>query len=611
MSFKSLLCSAVLALLGGTVAVSAASSGSTKPKAPPPTGNRYLFIVENSLAMEKRDESTRQTIFELINTGLKGRMLPGDTFGVWSFNSQPETRFPMQVWDSATRLDSATRVNLFLKDLGYRRRGNFERVWRDLQAVVASVKEVTVILLTDGSDRISGTPFDREINTAYREYGNELSAKRQPFVTALAIREGNCIAYSVTHPGEDIILPPPSEKSAVRSAPLANAERRSWPEEPVKPAPNTNAPPRRVASIIVTRESVARDVDPIGPSHAPTPAPTSPPPPPASPAPQPLPLPAAAATTSVIPNSSGTPTSGAAGFASSHPVSTGLQPGAAAPVAAVSQPIALPSQAASAPVQSVVPPPSSSPARSQPLPAAPATTPPPVSVPQPPAPAASTTPTGVSPAQPAGLSQTQTQPQTIQPSSNSSSKETGPSHDSGSSRGHLPVALPGTAAAAGFSAATALPLATSTIPSPTAVVAEAPANRVVTSALPPVALPGQGAETHAPGVPTTTARSTSEASVPTPSPAEPLVVQARQPATSPDSSSAKAGSAMATATAGLKLAEPSGLSAKIKLVLASLMLLGAFGCFWVHQQRARRNRQSSFISRALPRSPAAPAQPKR
>ncbi|MBL9170078.1 MAG: hypothetical protein JNN07_20255 [Verrucomicrobiales bacterium] len=580
MSFKSLLWSVALLVLGCALPSSAASSGTAKPKPPEPTGNRYLFIVENSSAMQKRDESTRQTLFEFINTGLRGRMLPGDTFGVWAFNSQPETRFPMQVWDSATRLDLATRVNLFLKDLGYTKRSNFERVWRDLQAVVASVNELTVILITDGKNKISGTPFDQEINTTYRQLGAELTTKNQPFITAFVLREGHFAAYSVTQPGESLILPPPSEKARVRPSSLARSRPDLDDEELSKPGVTTT-PPRRVPSIIVTRESVARENDPIGPNHSSSPS---------------APAPSTPAAASSVP-----------------PAVTGPSPAPTAGVPATPPPISkssLPSTASAGPLTAISPPTTAvSQAVSLPSTATAAS-------------AAAGTPTA-----PAGSPVPQPAPSApAQPVSNDPAPATAPASVPAPTASIAPIApaptpAPAAPAASKLPAATALPLATqaaqpasvevqtpplpntptapSANPSP-AVVAAATAAATAAANLAPSTRPQPTAAAAATGQ----ASTSSTKSAPTAS----MVVHARQPTASP---LAAAASAPTVAAAPFKSTEGPGARSRTKLILASVMLVGAMGCFWVHQQRARRARQSSFISRALPRASAAAPQAKR
>ena len=92
-----------VALLG------AATQASPKAKIAEPTGNRYLFVMDNSSAMQKRDEKLRQAVFDTIHSGVSGRMALGDTFGLWLYNAETDTRFPMQTWDPSRRLRSERR----------------------------------------------------------------------------------------------------------------------------------------------------------------------------------------------------------------------------------------------------------------------------------------------------------------------------------------------------------------------------------------------------------------------------------------------------------------------------------------------------------------------
>ena len=72
-------------------------------------------------------------------------------------------------------------------------------------------------------------------------------------------------------------------------------------------------------------------------------------------------------------------------------------------------------------------------------------------------------------------------------------------------------------------------------------------------------------------------------------------------------STSASSNAVPAAVALAPTAPTSAISLNGKLILAALMLAGAAGCFWVHRQRVRQARQTSFISRALPRSASVPA----
>lgn len=543
--------------------IALSASNSSRQRSPELIGNRYLFIVENSSAMEKRDESLRQTMFEFINTGMRGRMQAGDTFGVWTFNSQPETRFPMQIWTPSSRLDLATRVNIFLKEQGYRKRSNIERVWRDLEAIIASVDDLTVVLVTDGNDRISGTPFDKEINGKYRQLNADPTTQKEAFVTAFMLKEGQFVAYSVNRPSENLGLPPAPERAKPRSTPMVRHSDATLPATAPTPPP----PVRRVPSIIVTKDTVARENDPLvnapqtppasAPSPSPVPAATTPP---QKTAPESEPAAKSAppdVSRSVTPPPTSPPVP--SGIVTPNPrvrlaVSPGTTPGAAtsvtSPIVVVSPAVSLPplpETSAIALSAATSSPPSNAGASTSPS-TPPTTTPAlPVSalqVPQlpktlPPTPAANPTASTPPPAQPSIIPN---QPTTGVPANRSEQ-----------TTAHGPTSTPSPA-----------PMATSA-PSPATPVVP-PAPRLTAQILPPT------------GTMPVQARS-----LPASSNAVPAVV-----ALAPSSPAA-------------------AISLNGKLVLAALMLAGAAGCFWVHRQRVRQARQTSFISRALPRSPSASA----
>lgn len=208
------------------------------------TGNRFLFIVENSSAMSRRDLGLRQSIFELVNTGLRGHMQSGDTFGVWTFNTTVDTRFPMQTWEANARLDLGTRVNTFIRNQGYHKRSHLNEVMLDLANVAASVGDLTVVLLNDGNDKMSGTPFDREINDLYRQIAPDAAKDKLPVLTGLTIRGGTYVAYSVVSGGDPLELPPPPERPRPAKVP----------SKPSKSAVASKTPARVIPPIIITRD---------------------------------------------------------------------------------------------------------------------------------------------------------------------------------------------------------------------------------------------------------------------------------------------------------------------------------------------------------------------
>ena len=76
------------------------------------SSNRYLFIIDGSASMKPFEKITRDTLFDLVYSGVRGRMTNGDTYGVWIAGEQNDTSFPMEMWKSKHAVESAARAAL-------------------------------------------------------------------------------------------------------------------------------------------------------------------------------------------------------------------------------------------------------------------------------------------------------------------------------------------------------------------------------------------------------------------------------------------------------------------------------------------------------------------
>src|SRR5215204_2115263 len=160
------------AMVDPACAAQAATTGQTdaparrraaEPSKASPTGNRFLFILETSAAMNGLEHGGRQAIFDLIYSAVDGRMRNGDTYGIWTFSDQPYIGFyPMQIWDGQRNLEHASSAGRFLKIQKYEKGGNLTNLLQQVQAVLRVAKDLNVFIVTDGKTLISGTPFDTE-----------------------------------------------------------------------------------------------------------------------------------------------------------------------------------------------------------------------------------------------------------------------------------------------------------------------------------------------------------------------------------------------------------------------------------------------------------------
>jgi hypothetical protein len=128
----------------------------------------------------------------------------------------------------------------FLAQHRYEKRSRFDKVIGPLAGVVEDSERITVIILTDGSEKISGTPYDHEINESYRLNYEEQRIQQMPFITVLRARRGEYIGWRVnTLPFRPEFPAFPIEPKS-DEPPVAGAESKpdSKPEPPPTPVPS-------------------------------------------------------------------------------------------------------------------------------------------------------------------------------------------------------------------------------------------------------------------------------------------------------------------------------------------------------------------------------------
>jgi hypothetical protein len=185
----------------------AAPQPSKPSKAPGPEGNRFLFILETSTGMTRLEHGGRQAIFDLIYSGVDGRMRGGDTYGIWPFSEQVYSGLvPMQTWDPQKRLDQASAVGRYLRAHKYEKDGNFEVLVKQIRAVVRGAKDVNIFVVTDGNTAFAGTPFDEVINAGFEANRALVRDAKRPLLVTLVAREGVLTAACVSPAGDKIEL---------------------------------------------------------------------------------------------------------------------------------------------------------------------------------------------------------------------------------------------------------------------------------------------------------------------------------------------------------------------------------------------------------------------
>ena len=213
---KSICCLLALALTA-PAAVPVPSKPVIKLAPIPPVGPspitpdcRYLFVVDTSAAMQRSAEGLYRATHRLIATGVGGRMQEGDIFTVWTYADTVLTReFPLNAWTRDLNIALANRTYEFLAQQKFRGKSNLRPVFAELGQVLAIATNLTVILVSDGTDVVVGTPFDRAINVLYGKRASEMRAAKMPFLTALVTQRGEFTTWAVRGGLEDIALPFP------------------------------------------------------------------------------------------------------------------------------------------------------------------------------------------------------------------------------------------------------------------------------------------------------------------------------------------------------------------------------------------------------------------
>lgn len=236
---------------------------STVHGAPSASSNRFLFIVDASAAMKPLETKLRETVFDLIYSGMRGQMTNGDTYGVWLVNGQNNTSFPMETWKHKHILELAAGAASYVKTNGAKGKAHLEVAFADVQNVLKNVGDLTVILVTDGSTPIMGTPFDDAINARWQALAPGLKRAKATLNTVLVAQDGAFVAWAANSP--EFLIEIPYVVPKPKPARVNVAVTKTNASEPDSAAVNPSvlnsvaAVKPRIATtpIIITKESVA------------------------------------------------------------------------------------------------------------------------------------------------------------------------------------------------------------------------------------------------------------------------------------------------------------------------------------------------------------------
>lgn len=190
------------------LAASLLISGIRAQQAGPPEGNRWLLIFDTSSGMKQRLPETQAEINNLLAQGMGGRLHPGDSIGVWTFDKTPHVgQFPLQFWAPEHAASIATAINKFIGGQRYASAARFDALMPVLNQVVRDSGRLTVLIFCDGTGAITNTPYDGGINLLFQQRQAQQKKARQPFVLVLRSQLGHYTGCTVNFPPGMVNLP--------------------------------------------------------------------------------------------------------------------------------------------------------------------------------------------------------------------------------------------------------------------------------------------------------------------------------------------------------------------------------------------------------------------
>jgi hypothetical protein len=187
--------------------------------------------------MQVRTQGVVREAQALLGSSMNGQLRSGDTLGLWTFNQNLNTgRFPLQTWSPEQREAITARVTSFLNGQTYEKQSRLEPVLFAVRRLIERSERITVILFSDGTEAIGGTPFDAGINEFYRGRQVEQLRTRMPFITVLRAENGRITDYSVTAAPSPVEMPALPVEVRLSSVP----EKKPLPQSsgPVNPPPS-------------------------------------------------------------------------------------------------------------------------------------------------------------------------------------------------------------------------------------------------------------------------------------------------------------------------------------------------------------------------------------
>lgn len=158
---------------------------------PPEPVYRYLFVVDLSRAMAPHADAVRRAIFDCIAGGFDGQILPGETFGIWTYNDTANPRhFPPLTWQPSAAAEYADVAFRFLNLQRWQRTARPDLMLAEVFSAIRASPALTVFWFSATPVSMRNTPFGDSLEAFYRQIAAETQRARKPLLTTLVARSG-------------------------------------------------------------------------------------------------------------------------------------------------------------------------------------------------------------------------------------------------------------------------------------------------------------------------------------------------------------------------------------------------------------------------------------
>jgi len=173
---------------------------------PPPLD--YLIVVDTSYSMSRLDDQVCAWVHDLIATGFEGRIQPNQSYSIWTFNEKVHSQlFSPKIWSpELNRLLAADSIK-FLKIQRFEKQTFLNKAIQEIKQALTVHPDLTIFLVSDGKERLQGTPFDQQIRAACLEVVPRIGRARRPLILTFVACNGQFVAWSLSLAGNPVQFP--------------------------------------------------------------------------------------------------------------------------------------------------------------------------------------------------------------------------------------------------------------------------------------------------------------------------------------------------------------------------------------------------------------------